>query len=380
MAHVGAQEVAAFASPGFAQLLAIQLAAQAGDFFAPGLFALAGAALMMLDGQLHEAGVAAGLFLRRADGLMQIIALHQGLALRDVLERLEIHAQSPLPHGALFFDSILTLGEHIRFTLVRQQFDAHAGARLLPVAREQWLLQRGEPTLGRAHQIAHRRRAAAHLPEDFLRGDAAIHDPHTLGLAILIFDLGEEVFERRFVRRVSRQHFISKRITLGCDDERDDDLHAVAALVTTVAEAAQTGGLVRRITFKISARQVVEEHLILRIKQVAPALSEMVKERALVLQQLVVARVEAVLFGESEVTAEQVANRAVIKPMPVQTPFAARVNQTVEDQRLQHQIPACALAAGRQVFEPKGIQAQLPPQLAAQPAGTPLARTTQRHL
>jgi len=47
----------------------------------------------------------------------------------------------------------------------------------------------------------------------------------------------------------------------------------------------------------------------------------MVKERALVLQQLVVALVEAMLLGEGEVTAEQVANRAVIKPVPVQTPL-----------------------------------------------------------
>lgn len=114
MAHVGAQKVAAFASPGFAQLLAIQFVTEAGDFVALGLFTLAGAALMMLNGQFYEAGGATGFFLRCADGLMQIIALHQCLALRAILERLEIHTQSPLPHGALFFHPILTLGEHIR--------------------------------------------------------------------------------------------------------------------------------------------------------------------------------------------------------------------------------------------------------------------------
>lgn len=65
-------------------------------------------------GTQEVAPFVSGFFLRGSDGLMQIIALRHGLALRGVLERLVIQAQSLLPQGALFFHPTLTLGEHIR--------------------------------------------------------------------------------------------------------------------------------------------------------------------------------------------------------------------------------------------------------------------------
>ena len=47
---------------------------------------------------------------------------------------------------------------------------------------------------------------------------------------------------------------------------------------------------------------------------------------------------------------------------------------------MEHLIPARALATDRQTPAPEGIEPQLPPQLAAQPACAPLSGPAQRHL
>jgi len=40
------------------------------------------------------------------------------------------------------------------------------------------------------------------LFEDFFGGDASIHHPDAVGFTILVFDLGEEVFEGGLVGRI----------------------------------------------------------------------------------------------------------------------------------------------------------------------------------
>ena len=81
-------------------------------------------------------------------------------------------------------------------------------------------------------RITHGWGAGAHLPEDFFARNAAIHDPHAVGFAMLVFDFGEEVFERGFICCVAWQYFIGQRIALGRDDEGDDDLLAIAAVAS----------------------------------------------------------------------------------------------------------------------------------------------------
>jgi hypothetical protein len=61
----------------------------------------------------------------------------------------------------------------------------------------------------------------------------------------------------------------------------------------------------------------------------------------------------------------------------VQAPFAARVDEAVGDQGLQDVQPARTLAAGWQTRLPEGVQLQLFPQFAGQPAGAPLPRVAQ---
>jgi hypothetical protein len=75
--------------------------------------------------------------------------------------------------------------------------------------------------------------------------------------------------------------------------------------------------------------------------------------------------IQIVRLHERDVLAEQIAHRAMFEPMPVQSPFAARRNQLVADQRLQDVQPARSFARGRQwraanVREMSGVRHLLP--------------------
>jgi hypothetical protein len=85
-------------------------------------------------------------------------------------------------------------------------------------------------------------------------------------------------------------------------------------------------------------------------------------------------------FRERKIPAGQIRDRRVVEPMPVQPPLAARIDEPVEHQRLEHLFRARPFAAGRKFFPPKIPEPELLPQLATQPARAPLARPAQRHL
>ena len=49
--------------------------------------------------------------------------------------------------------------------------------------------------------------------------------------------------------------------------------------------------------------------------------------------------VEGVAVGNCQVIPEQVTHGTVVEPMPMQSPFAAGVDQPVADQRLEQRVP-----------------------------------------
>ena len=88
----------------------------------------------------------------------------------------------------------------------------------------------------------------------FFGRNAPVHEPEAFGFAVLFFDVGEEAAEGLVVDGVSGQDFVGERIALCCQDQRDDDLDAIAPFIAAVAEAAfvafgEVGG-----ALKISAR------------------------------------------------------------------------------------------------------------------------------
>ena len=156
-------------------------------------------------------------------------------------------SQLPTAHAAFLVDSILALRQHIHFSGLGQSFDFDSCADLLPGQFAQWLFQLAQAPLGRAHQVEHRRITGPHLLQVFFGGNAPVHQPDALGFAILRLDLFQKGRQRGLVAGVARHHFITQRKTFRGDDQRDDHLHAVRALVPAVAKAALVRFLKRRI-------------------------------------------------------------------------------------------------------------------------------------
>ena len=124
-------------------------------------------------------------------------------------------------------------------------------------------------------------------------------------------------------------------------------------------------------------RQVIQQHVEAGIEQRLPAFPQKREKRALVDKQLVQATIQGVAAHHLRRPAQQVPHGAVLVPVPVQPPLAARINQLVAHLRLQHIQPARALPAHRQPGAPEPIQLQALPHRQRQPARPPLARPTQ---
>jgi len=104
-------------------------------------------------------------------------------------------------------------------------------------------------------------------------------------------------------------------------------------------------------------KSIEEPHNTLPPTKGAPTLGEVGEEGGFVFEDFVVALVEAVDFGEGKIAAEQIGQRAAIKPMPVESPFAAGINQAVEDEGLEDLIPTCALPSLRRFLQRKNMKA-----------------------
>src|ERR1700719_5326249 len=106
----------------------------------------------------------------------------------------------------------------------------------------------------------------------------------------------------------------------------------------------------------------------------------MTEELFLVLEHLIQTTIERVLFDQRKIFIQQISHRALLKPLPMQPPLAARINQSVADQGLQYMLPAYSLPTVGQTVGPELIQPQLLVQFAGQPTGSPLPTQMQLHL
>jgi hypothetical protein len=137
----------------------------------------------------------------------------------------------------------------------------------------------GQAGFGGADEVMDGGRGGAHFGEDLFGGDAAVHDPDAAGGAVAAADELEHGAEGRFIGGVAGEHFVGEGEAFGGDNEGDDDLHAVGAAVSAMAEAAGVGGIVGDVALEVGAGEVVEEDFVGRAKEVGPALAEVAKSR-----------------------------------------------------------------------------------------------------
>ena len=107
----------------------------------------------------------------------------------DLLEPRPQPLQLAPSHGPFLVDAVAALRQNVEFLLLGHELDVDAITHVLPGQADQRLLHLAEPPFGRADQIGDRRIGLAHLGEDIFGGDAAIHHPDALCLAVLRLDL-----------------------------------------------------------------------------------------------------------------------------------------------------------------------------------------------
>ena len=168
--------------------------------------------------------------------------------------------------------------------------------------------------------------ALAHLLENLLGRHTPIHYPDSFSLTVERLDPLQKAAQGSPIRGVARHHLISQGKTFGRDHQGNDHLHAVKALVPAVAILALVSFRKGRGALKIRAGQIIQQHLELHPEEIFPACSQVFEKRIPMLQQLIQTPIQIVLLRQTEILPQQVGHRAVLKPLPMQTPFAARVD------------------------------------------------------
>ena len=152
----------------------------------------------------------------------------------------------------------------------------------------------------------------------------------------------------------------------------------IKALIARIAELSLA--VAGRIGLEVGAGQIVEQDLEADPEQILPAPAQVAEEWPLVGQQLVETAIQGIALGNPLVFAEQIPKGTVAIPMPVPAPRAARIDQAIGHQGLEHVQPASTLPTRRQPGRPESIPIKLSPALQGQPAGAPLPRAMQRQL
>ena len=207
------------------------------------------------------------------------------------------------------------MSEHIDLAVLGQQLHAQLRPHFAPRQLGQSGLQFGESALGRAHEVTHLRIGGAQFGEDFLGGDAPIHHPDTLGFAEAALDRLDHPAQGCLVSGVARKHLIGQRQALGCDHQGHHHLDTVPAFVAAVAKPPGVFIVLGDIAFEVGRSQVVEQNLVRRTEQVAPALPQMPKQGLLVFEQQIKCPIQRVILHRPRIYLEQVRQSCSGEPM-----------------------------------------------------------------
>src|SRR6202040_4056861 len=91
-------------------------------------------------------------------------------------------------------------------------------------------------------------------------------------------------------------------------------------------------------------------------EKILPALAQMTEEPLLLFGHLIQTSIQSVLFYQRKIFIQQISHRALLKPLSMQPPFAARINESIADQGLQNMLPASSLSTIGQTLGPELIQ------------------------
>src|SRR5207244_832619 len=120
-----------------------------------------------------------------------------------------------------------------------------------------------------------------------------VHDPDALAFAEAGFDGVDDELDGGEVARVAGERLMRQRETITRDDEGDDDLLAVAAMIARVAALGEF--IVLGEALEVAAGEIVQEKIVFELKERAEVLLEIVLDGNLRFEQLIERAIEAIL-------------------------------------------------------------------------------------
>src|ERR1019366_3223545 len=152
---------------------------------------------------------------------------------------------------------------------------------------------------------------------------------------------------------------------LARDDEGDDDLLAVAAMIARVAALGEFVFLGE--AFEVATGKIVQNKIVFKLEEVAEALLQIVLDGDLGFEQTIERAIEPILGDGLIGHAEQIVERGRSVPMLGQGEFAARLTQAIDDLDGDDVGGANRFLALRDVAFDDGIEAEVLPKPTREP-------------
>src|SRR6185369_9103824 len=177
--------------------------------------------------------------------------------------------------GLLLGAAVAAAGQYEHFravvAIVRDDlFDLDAFLHRRPIAFEQVLLEATQHGFGRADDVA-AVTLAKHL-QIRLADHAAVEHPDALTAAVLLLHRIDDGLERFRIVAIALENFVAQRQSVLGDDQTDADLRTIGPMIARMAALGHWIG--RALAFEIRTRDIVDQKLLIRPKQLADPATE----------------------------------------------------------------------------------------------------------
>ena len=164
--------------------------------------------------------------------------------------------------------------------------------------------------------------------------------------------------------RVASKHLVAEREAVEGHDESYQYLLAIGTVITRVTALCQR--IYCSLAFKVGARHVVKQNLILDREQLACAPRKMCFNRRLVPEQMIKSAIEAILVDLLIAELQQITQRRAPIPILGNVQFASGLAQARRYQDGGDLLPGDALLTRRQQLIAQLRQTRPPPQRQSQ--------------
>ena len=203
-----------------------------------------------------------------------------------------------------------TTAEHIDFLLRVHQLNSDLIRDLLPGACQQLFFVSFELRPRCAHQVM---RASCPQPSQIgFTDDASVKNPHPSRRSVFLFHRFDHLLQGGDIGPVTRKNFVTQRKAFWGDDEPDDQLFAVWAMIARITALSQSHPFHR--CFKIGAGQVIEQQIVMGTEKVPPLGCQVLFQALFVRQQPIQTTVESVLVRHARVGVQQQFHGRLPKP------------------------------------------------------------------